>query len=39
MTEITGIRAADAVPTSLGRGDPAGRFAEFAHDGDAFLAD
>jgi hypothetical protein len=29
MTNITGIQAADAVPTYLGRGDPAGRFADY----------
>ena len=28
MTDITGSRAPDAVPTYLGRGDPAGRFAD-----------
>ena len=29
MSYITGIQAADAVPTYLGRGDPAGRFADY----------
>jgi hypothetical protein len=29
MSDITGIQAADAVPTYLGRGDPAGRFADY----------
>jgi hypothetical protein len=30
MSEIASTRAADAVPTYLGRGDPAGRFAGYA---------
>ncbi|MGZ4329659.1 MAG: hypothetical protein ACXVXL_16730 [Solirubrobacteraceae bacterium] len=29
MTKITAIQAADAVPTYLGKGDPAGRFADY----------
>jgi hypothetical protein len=29
MTDITGTRALDAVPTYSGRGDPAGRFADY----------
>jgi hypothetical protein len=29
MTGITGSQAADAVPTYLGKGDPAGRFANY----------